>query len=141
RCPRCARACASRRVTLRSCARASLRPASRCPAARSLSMFRTPRRDDRSDWRVSPDHAAVHATKVLGTAIYGMSFTRMKTMQINRLAGQTTVLAALTLTGMSVSAQQAADIDFVSVGRAAPLEHDINKLEWTGATISRDGRF
>jgi hypothetical protein len=66
---------------------------------------------------------------------------RVKTMQVNAPVRQAAVLAALSLAGMQVSAQHVADIDFVSVGRAAPLEHDVNEFEWTGATVSRDGRF
>jgi hypothetical protein len=62
-------------------------------------------------------------------------------MLIEPPARQAAALAVLSLVGMSVSAQQAADIDFVSVGRAAPLEHDVNQYEWTGATVSRDGQF
>ena len=42
---------------------------------------------------------------------------------------------------MPVAAQQAADIGFTSVGRAAPLLHDVNKLPQTGATVQRDGTF
>ncbi|HEY8521295.1 MAG TPA: hypothetical protein VIN61_14555 [Gammaproteobacteria bacterium] len=50
-------------------------------------------------------------------------------------------IAAVALAGTAASAQQAADIGFVSVGRAAPLRHDINRYELVGATMSRDGRF
>ncbi len=50
-------------------------------------------------------------------------------------------IAAFSLVGTSVSAQRAADLDFVSVGRAAPLAHDINGREWVGASVSRDGQF
>jgi hypothetical protein len=42
------------------------------------------------------------------------------------------VLAALSLAGMTAAAQQVPDIGFVSVGRAAPLEHDVNQYELTG---------
>ena len=48
---------------------------------------------------------------------------------------------AMCLIATSVSAQRAAEIDFVSVGRAAPLEHDVNQLELTGATVAGDGQF
>src|SRR5690606_16291386 len=50
-------------------------------------------------------------------------------------------IAALSLAGTTASAQQAADIDFVSVGRAAPLEHDINRYERVGAGVADDGTF
>src|SRR5690606_24766142 len=50
-------------------------------------------------------------------------------------------IAALSLAGTAAPAQQAADIDFDSVGRAAPLEHDVNRYEWVGASLTRDGRF
>ncbi len=55
--------------------------------------------------------------------------------------GLRVVIAALALAGTAAAAQQAAEIDIVSVGRAAPLEHDINQYEWVGAGISRDGTF
>jgi len=48
--------------------------------------------------------------------------------------------AALTLAcmvGSAAVAQQAASIDFVSVGRGAPLLADINQFELTGATMRR----
>ncbi len=48
---------------------------------------------------------------------------------------------ALSLVGMPLAAQQAADIGFVSVGRGAPLAHDVNEMEVTGATILPGGRF
>ena len=38
-------------------------------------------------------------------------------------------------------AQQAPDIGFVSVGRAAPLKADVNDLGIVGATVQRDGTF
>lgn len=50
------------------------------------------------------------------------------------------VIAALAF-GPTALAQQAADIDFESVGRAAPLAHDINQYPLTGATVSRSGEF
>src|SRR5690606_16427724 len=56
-------------------------------------------------------------------------------------AGSWVALAALSLAGAPASAQRAADIGFVSVGRAAPLEHDINEYELVGSTFTRDGRF
>lgn len=51
------------------------------------------------------------------------------------------VVIGLCLGGASASAQRAADIDFVSVGRAAPLEHDINEFDWVGASVTGDGQF
>ena len=53
---------------------------------------------------------------------------------------QRVALAALSLVWMSASAQQVPDIGFASIGRAAPLEHDVNRYEWTGAATRRDGR-
>ena len=50
-------------------------------------------------------------------------------------------LACLWLVATSAAAQQAADIGFVSVGRAAPLEHDVNKSELVGSAVTRDGQF
>ncbi|MEY2854320.1 MAG: hypothetical protein RL030_1452 [Pseudomonadota bacterium] len=50
-------------------------------------------------------------------------------------------LTALWLCGLPVHAQHAPDIGFTSVGRAAPLAHDINRREVTGATLQRDGSF
>jgi hypothetical protein len=43
------------------------------------------------------------------------------------------------LVSMAVSAQRVPDIGFDSIGRSAPLEHDINQFEWTGATMARGG--
>jgi hypothetical protein len=40
-----------------------------------------------------------------------------------------------------VAAQQAPDIGFVSVGRAAPLANDINRHEPVGAVLQRNGGF
>jgi hypothetical protein len=40
-----------------------------------------------------------------------------------------------------VAAQQSPDIGFVSVGRAAPLQDDVNNHEMVGATLQRDGTF
>jgi hypothetical protein len=40
-----------------------------------------------------------------------------------------------------VPAQQVPDIGFVSVGRAAPLEDDVNDYEPVGATLQRNGTF
>ena len=50
------------------------------------------------------------------------------------------MLAAACLWGSSALAQQVADIGFRSVGRAAPLEHDLNQYEMTGATRRVGGR-
>ncbi|WP_428101420.1 hypothetical protein [Candidatus Rariloculus sp.] len=50
------------------------------------------------------------------------------------------VLAAACLWGSSALAQQVADIVFRSVGRAAPLEHDLNQYEMTGATRRTGGQ-
>src|SRR6187200_1359809 len=50
-------------------------------------------------------------------------------------------LAALSVACASASAQQVPDIGFTSIGRAAPLEHDVNQYEWIGAATQRDGRF
>jgi hypothetical protein len=49
--------------------------------------------------------------------------------------------ATLASACLDVAAQQAADIGFVSVGRAAPLADDINNRETVGATLQRDGSF
>ena len=46
-------------------------------------------------------------------------------------------IAAAGLVGSSAIGQTVAKIDFVSVGRAAPLAADINKYEMTGATSRR----
>ena len=46
-------------------------------------------------------------------------------------------IAAAGLVGSSATGQTVAKIDFVSVGRAAPLAADINKYEMTGATTRR----
>jgi hypothetical protein len=62
-------------------------------------------------------------------------------MVIRAPVGQSAAFIVLSLAGISVSAQQAADIAFVSVGRAAPLEHDVNQYELVGASSLRDGRF
>src|SRR5690606_24952443 len=48
-------------------------------------------------------------------------------------------IALLWAAGTAATAQQAAEIGFVSVGRAAPLEHDINEFEPVGAAMSRNG--
>jgi hypothetical protein len=56
-------------------------------------------------------------------------------------ARQAAALLALGLAAMPAAAQLAADIGFVSVGRAAPLRHDINRYELVGASTSRDGQF
>jgi len=47
------------------------------------------------------------------------------------------VLFAAAVFAHSVAAQKTAEIDFESVGRAWPLEHDLNDYEMTGATLSR----
>jgi hypothetical protein len=49
--------------------------------------------------------------------------------------------AALSALCVAGSAQQAADIGFTSVGRAAPLAHDINRFELVGSSLQRDGQF
>jgi len=49
------------------------------------------------------------------------------------------VVAVAALLGSAASAQQTAKIDFTSVGRAAPLAVDVNKLEQTGPTTRRPG--
>jgi hypothetical protein len=46
----------------------------------------------------------------------------------------------LSLIGAPALAQRAPELDFVSVGRAAPLKHDINEREWVGAS-ARGGQF
>jgi len=48
-------------------------------------------------------------------------------------------IAVAALIGSAATAQQTAKIDFVSVGRAAPLSVDVNKLEATGPTTRRPG--
>src|SRR5690606_3915519 len=50
-------------------------------------------------------------------------------------------VVAVSLTACPSFAQQAPDIGFVSVGRAAPLKHDVNEFELVGATRLRDGQF
>ena len=62
-------------------------------------------------------------------------------MLVNAPMRHTAALAILSLAGMSVAAQEAPDIGFVSVGRAAPLEHDVNQYEPVGASTLRDGQF
>lgn len=54
---------------------------------------------------------------------------------------RTVALTALLVAVMPLAAQQAADIGFTSVGRAAPLQRDANKLPQTGAMVQRDGTF
>lgn len=61
-------------------------------------------------------------------------------MIIDTPVRQAVALGGFCLLGMSAVAQQAVDIGFVSVGRAAPLEHDINRFEVTGASL-REERF
>ena len=46
-------------------------------------------------------------------------------------------IAAAGLIGSVATGQTVAKIDFVSVGRAAPLAADLNKYEMTGATMRR----
>jgi len=41
--------------------------------------------------------------------------------------------------GATAGAQQTVDIGFTSVGRGAPLEHDLNTFEMTGATLRGQG--
>jgi hypothetical protein len=48
-------------------------------------------------------------------------------------------LVGFWLAATSAGAQQVQDIGFVSVGRAAPLEHDVNKSEPVGSALTRDG--
>jgi hypothetical protein len=48
---------------------------------------------------------------------------------------------ALCLVATSATAQQTADIGFVSVGRAAPLKQDVNKSQVVGSAVTRDGQF
>ena len=50
-------------------------------------------------------------------------------------------LACLWLVAMPAAAQQAADIRFVSVGRAAPLKQDVNRSQVVGSTATREGQF
>jgi hypothetical protein len=45
------------------------------------------------------------------------------------------IITSLSFTCLSVFAQQTAQIDFVSVGRGAPLAADINEYEFAGATM------
>jgi hypothetical protein len=52
------------------------------------------------------------------------------------------ILCALLALGPArLDAQRATEAGFRSVGRGAPLEHDINRFEVTGATLLRDGTF
>ena len=60
---------------------------------------------------------------------------------VSRVFVRRMALAALSLACASASAQQVPDIGFTSIGRAAPLEHDVNQYELTGAATQRDGRF
>jgi len=48
-------------------------------------------------------------------------------------------ISVAVLLGSAADAQQTAKIDFKSVGRAAPLSVDVNKLEMTGPTTRRPG--
>ena len=50
-------------------------------------------------------------------------------------------LAAAILLGSSALGQQVAEIDFESVGRAWPLEHDLNEYGMVGATMRVPGTF
>jgi hypothetical protein len=50
-------------------------------------------------------------------------------------------LVALAALGIALAAQQAADTGFISVGRGAPLAHDVNQMEVTGATAFANGQF
>jgi hypothetical protein len=58
----------------------------------------------------------------------------------NRLRGAS-IFAVLTIACLGVTAQQAPDIGFTSVGRGAPLKDDINQMPWTGAVKLRDREF
>ena len=60
---------------------------------------------------------------------------------VSGFLAQRMALTALSVMAVSASAQQVPDIGFESVGRAAPLEHDVNEYEWTGAANQRDGGF
>ncbi len=51
------------------------------------------------------------------------------------------VLTAGLAIGTAAFAQETAEIDFESVGRAWPLAHDLNDYEMTGATLRRPGGF
>ena len=57
--------------------------------------------------------------------------------RVRRLAA----VIAVSLAAWPSLAQRAADIGFVSVGRAAPLAHDVNDFELVGASRLRDGQF
>ena len=50
-------------------------------------------------------------------------------------------VAMLSIAATPVPGQHAAEIEFVSVGRAAPLEHDVNQYELVGATVLPGGEF
>ena len=54
---------------------------------------------------------------------------------------QSLAIVGFWLVGTSAAAQQVPDIGFVSVGRAAPLKHDVNKSQPVGSTLTRDGQF
>jgi hypothetical protein len=64
----------------------------------------------------------------------------MKSFIILRVRKLAAVIA-VSLAAWPSFAQQAADIGFVSVGRAAPLEHDVNDFELVGASSLRGGQF
>jgi hypothetical protein len=51
------------------------------------------------------------------------------------------MFAALAMTCFDAAAQQVPDIGFKSVGRGAPLKHDVNQMPWTGAVKLRDREF
>jgi hypothetical protein len=51
------------------------------------------------------------------------------------------VFAVLGLFSLPLPAQQAPKPGFASVGRGAPLAHDVNRLEPVGALLLRDGSF
>jgi hypothetical protein len=72
-------------------------------------------------------------------AILARTFAKGDTPTMN--ARLFAVVTGLCLGGASAYAQHAADLDFVSVGRAAPLEHDVNELEWVGASMRGSGEF
>ena len=64
----------------------------------------------------------------------------MRSFIISRGRELAAVIAVSLAAGPSF-AQQAPDIGFVSVGRAAPLKHDVNTFGVVGATRQRDGQL
>src|SRR5690554_6281581 len=63
--------------------------------------------------------------------------------RMRRTAGKATALAVASVLGGAAGAQQTAQIDFVSVGRGAPMVADLREYELVGATMERGpgGRF